>query len=131
MNVPMRTTVADVEAMCGYLTTKPTGATLAEARAVLDSKILDGRKLSAFKSWGLIEDDGTKMRITERGRVVSKDKGARRAGALRDAVASVRPYAAVIERAVHRGEATVTATDVAAHWHQHFSGRMSPITTRS
>ena len=125
MNVPMRTTVADVEAMCGYLLTKPTGATLAEARAVLDSKVLDGRKLSALKSWGLIEDNGGKMRITERGRLVAKDKGARRAGALREAVASVRPYAAVIERAVHRGETTLTATDVAAHWHQHFRSDVS------
>ena len=35
---PIRTTVADIQAICGYLAKKPTGATLKEARAVIDSK---------------------------------------------------------------------------------------------
>src|SRR5262249_45491162 len=45
MPLPIRTGPADIEAICGYLITKPTGATPAEARAVLDDKALDGRKL--------------------------------------------------------------------------------------
>jgi hypothetical protein len=123
--LPIRTTVADVDAMCGYLITKPTGATAAEAKAVLDEKVLDGRKLSAMKAWGLIDDTGSKMRLTERGRLVAKDKGAKRSEALKEAVSSLRPYVAIVERAVHRGEDTFTATDVAAHWHQHFKGDAS------
>jgi hypothetical protein len=50
--LPIRTTLADVDTLCGYLITKPTGATSAEAKAVLDEKVLDGRKLSAMKTWG-------------------------------------------------------------------------------
>lgn len=34
--LPIRTTLTDVDALCGYLITKPTGATAAEAKAVLD-----------------------------------------------------------------------------------------------
>lgn len=123
--LPIRTTVADVEAVCGYLATKPTGATSAEAKAVLDSKVLDGRKLTALKIWGFIEDNGGKMRVTERGRNVARDKGARKAQAFLEAVAGVAPYRAIIERLVHRGEFTITATDVAAHWHQHFKSDVS------
>lgn len=119
--LPIRTTVADVEAICGYLITKPTGATATEARAVLDEKILDGRKISAVKYWGLVEENGAKMRLTERGRLLAKDKGAHKAEALRQTVAAIRPYASAVERAVHRKENTVTATDVASHWHQHFA----------
>ena len=118
--LPIRTTLTDVDALCGYLITKPTGATAAEAKAVLDEKVLDGRKLSALKTWGLIDDSGGKMRLTERGRLVAKDKAAKRSEALKEAVASLRPYVAIVERAVHRGDDTFTATEVAAHWHQHF-----------
>ena len=76
MALPIRTTVADIEAVCSYLATKPTGASTAEAKAVLDSKVLDGRKLNALKFWGLIDDNGGKMRLTEPGRRLAKDKGA-------------------------------------------------------
>jgi predicted nucleotide-binding protein len=123
--LPIRTTLVDVDRLCGYLITKPTGATNAEAKAVLDEKVLDGRKLSALKTWGLIEETDGKMRLTERGRLVSKDKGAKRSQALKEAVASIRPYISIIERAVHRSEHTFTGTEVAAHWHQHFKGDAS------
>ena len=52
MALPISTTLADVDAICGYLITKPTGATAAEAKAILDAKVLDGRKISAMKFWG-------------------------------------------------------------------------------
>ena len=121
MSLPIRTTIDDVEKICFYLATKPTGATAAEARAVLDSSVLDGRKLTAYKSWGLVilEENG-KMRLTDRGRKFAKDKGARKAEALREVVATTPAYCAVVERAVHSGEFVVAATDVAVHWHDHF-----------
>jgi hypothetical protein len=123
--LPIRTTLADVDTLCGYLITKPTGATNAEAKAVLDEKVLDGRKLSALKYWGLIEEADSKIRLTERGRLISKDKGAKRSQALKEAVTSIRPYVSIIERAVHRSEHTFTGTEVAAHWHQHFKDEAS------
>ncbi len=125
MALPIRTTVEDVVALCSYLSTKPTGATIAEARAVLDEKVLDGRKLSAMKLWGLISDEGGKLKPTEAGRRLAKDKAARKAEVLREVVASIRPYTAVVERAAHRGEGTFAATDVAAFWHQHFKAEAS------
>tara|TARA_R110002051_G_scaffold191702_2_gene260421 strand:+ start:1354 stop:2409 length:1056 start_codon:yes stop_codon:yes gene_type:complete len=120
MALPIRTTLTDIEALCGYLVTKPTGATMAEAKAVLDAKVLDGRKLSALKFWGLIDDASGKMLVTELGRLVGRDKGARRSEALRQVVSAIGPYRAVVERAVHRAELSLSALEVAAHWHQHF-----------
>lgn len=125
MALPIRTTLTDVDALCAYLITKPTGATSAEAKAVLDSKILDGRKISAFKFWGLIDDGSGKMLLTERGRLVGRDKGSRRSEALRDVVAGIAPYRSVVERAVHRNELSLSALEVASHWHQHFQGEGS------
>jgi predicted nucleotide-binding protein len=98
---------------------------MAEAKAILDSKVLDGRKISALKFWGLIDDSSGKMLVTERGRLVGKDKGARKAEALISVVAAIGPYRSIVERAVHRGELSFSALEVAAHWHQHFKAEAS------
>jgi predicted nucleotide-binding protein len=73
-----------------------------------------------LKFWGLVEDSDGKMRLTERGRLLAKDKGARQSEVLRKVIEATRPYAAIVERAVHKKEFTIAATEVAAHWHQHF-----------
>ena len=89
MPLPIQADLAHIEAICGYLITKPAGATLAE---VINEKTLDRRKLSALKFWGLIEDTGTRLRLSERGLLVARDNGANRVRALREVVASTTPY---------------------------------------
>lgn len=129
MNLPVRASTADIDAVCGYLLKKPTGATLAEAKAVVDKRHLEGRKLTALKFWGLIEDIDSKMKLTERGRRAAKDSGAAASEVLCDVVREVQPYQAMVERAAHRGEQSITGTDVAAHWHEHFRGDVSDAET--
>lgn len=120
MSLPIRTTLEDIDAVCGYLITKPTGATVPEARAVVDRKYLDGRKLSALKFWGLIEEHERKIRITDSGRQYVRDLGAHRSAVMRDVVRWTPAYSAVVERAAHRNETTLTAAEVGAHWYEHF-----------
>jgi predicted nucleotide-binding protein len=119
MPLPIRTTIEDVQAVCGFLAKKPTGATPTEARKIIDEKYLDGRKLAALKLWKLIDEQDGRLKITEDGRHVVRDESGRSA-ALRRVVARVPAYRAVVERAHHKAEPSVSATDVAAHWHQHF-----------
>ena len=123
MALPIRTTIADIQALCSYLRRKPTGASLTEARAVVEKKHLDGRKLSAFRFWRIIEDDGSKLKLTDRGRRVADD--ASRCGALGEVVHEVAPYMAVMERADTRKEQTISALDVATHWHEHFKDEVA------
>jgi predicted nucleotide-binding protein len=120
MPLPVRTALSDIEAVCGYLIAKPAGADAAEVAARLGDTALDRRKLSALKFWGLVEDTGATLRLTERGRLVARDRGAHRAAALRQVVAAIPPYGTVIARAVHRNEPMILAAEVAAHWHRHF-----------
>jgi hypothetical protein len=120
MPLPVRTALSDIEAVCGYLIAKPAGADAAEVAAQLGETALDRRKLSALKFWGLVEDTGATLRLTERGRLVARDHGAHRAAALRQVVAAIPPYGTVIARAVHRNETMIMAAEVAAHWHRHF-----------
>ena len=127
MSLPARTNLDDIEAVCKYLVTKPTGATLAEAKAVVDNKHLVGRKMTALKYWRIIESEDNRFKVTDLGRQAVKDSGAFQSDALRDIVRRIEPYKAIIERVVNREEETLTATDVAAHWYEHFKDDVSEI----
>lgn len=124
MSLPVRGTIADVTAVSRYLASKPTGATTADAKRVLDAKHLDTRKVSALKAWGFVSDDNGRMKVTETGRLVIKDE-AGQVAAFRQVVRGFEPYMAVLERAAHRNETSLTATEIAAHWHEHYPGEAS------
>jgi len=81
-------------------------------------------KLDALRFWGLIEDDAARIKLTEAGRRLTKSEpDAQRV--LRDAVARITPYRSVIERVHHAREASTTADDTCALWHQHFRSEIS------
>lgn len=122
MVLPIRTTTEDIESVCKYLATKPIGATVQEARAVLDAKRLDGRKLSALKFWGLIEQEDERLKVTEAGRELVRS-GVE--AALLNVIRQVEPYRAIVERVAHRNEKSLNTSDVAAHWHEHFRDAVS------
>jgi hypothetical protein len=115
MPLPVRTALADIEAICRYLFARPEGATPATL-----GDIFDLRKLFALKFWGLVTDDGSVLRLTARGRRAVHDGGAHRESALQEVVVATPPYAAVIARAVACSEPMLFASDVAARWQQHF-----------
>lgn len=112
--------------VCAYLATKPTGATLKDAKAVVNAKHLDPRKISALKFWGFIDEDSSgKLKIKELGRTLARTPSSNRAPIYQGLIRQISPYHAIVERAVHRKEDALTATDVAAHWHEHFQEHAS------
>jgi len=123
VGLPIRTTLDDIQAICNFLSTKPTGTTIQEAKAVLDSSRLDARKIAALKFWGLIEDQ-ERLKINVGGRSIAKNTEQERMAVLLNIIRTVNPYRAIIERAAHRQEESLTATDVAAHWHDHFGNEV-------
>lgn len=126
MSLPIRTTIEDVNELCGYFAKKPTGATVADAKKVLDPVRLDGRKLSALKIWKLLdEQEDGKLKVTVPGRKFATGDDPSKVGVLTNVVREVKPYSAIIERAAHRGDASMSAVDVAAHWHDHFADEVS------
>lgn len=123
--LPIRTNIEDVTAVCGFLATRPTGATVKEARAVIDSKHLDGRKLSGLETWGLIEQQDDKLKITHTGRELIRDGGKNRAAVLGGILRGIPPYYAIVERVGHQSMSSITSTEVAAIWHDHFKEEVS------
>jgi predicted nucleotide-binding protein len=119
MPLPVRTALADIEAICRFLLARSEGAT-PEALAAALGDIFDHRKLFALTFWGLVADDGNAIRLTARGQRAVQDGSTHRESALQEVVATTPPYAAVIARAVARREPAMLASDVAAHWQQDF-----------
>jgi hypothetical protein len=116
MLLPIRTAPEDIEAICGYLVTRPAGASPSE---VINHK-LDGRKVSALKFWGLVEDAAGKLILSPRGRLVAAGGGRQKTRALREILVTMPPYASMIARAVERNETILLASDIAGHWQQEF-----------
>jgi hypothetical protein len=119
MLLPIRTAPEDIDAICGYLLAKPGGASSSE---VIHHKKLDGRKVSALKLWGLIEDAAGKLSLSPRGRLMAIDGGAQKARALREILVTMPPYTSAIARAVERNETIMLASDIAGHWQHEFRG---------
>lgn len=124
MTLPIRTTLEDIIELCEYLSTKPTGATIKEAKSVLDKKRLDTRKINAMIFWGLIEEENNRLKLTPEGRECSKGE-AERIDILSSIIRRIPPYTAIIERTAHRHEDSLSTVDVGAHWHDHFKSDVS------
>lgn len=117
MTLPIKTTAEDVRKIVSYLKTKPTGATLAEARAV-DGPLVDGRKLAAYRAWGVIERNNEKLKLTSRGWNLARNPSQEQA-IFGEMIDSVGAYRSVLEWAAHQGFDSISAIDVSAHWHDH------------
>lgn len=120
MALPVLTTADDVRQVVKYLKTKPTGATVAEAKAAIDKRVLDPRKISAYQTWDFVEKDGERLKLTRRGWDLVR-KPETEGQTFRSVIDRIIPYRSVLEWTFHQNLQTITNVDVAAHWHEHHS----------
>jgi Predicted nucleotide-binding protein containing TIR-like domain len=118
MALPVLTTADDVRDLIAYLKTKPTGATITEAKAAIRQSVLDGRKFTAYTLWGFITKEGERMKLTQRGWDYAR-KPESEQEVFRRVIDSVPPYKSVLEWACHQKMESISNVDVAAHWHEH------------
>lgn len=119
MPLPVITTTQDVRDIVSYLRNKATGATIAEAQAVVKKQVLDARKLSSYTFWGLVDRDADRLSLSARGWELarSKDDGA----VFQTVLAGIAPYRSALEWLYYQNFESATNVDVAAHWHEHHS----------
>ena len=73
MALPRFVTLEDLKKLVRYLSSKPSGATVKEAKAALGQTLLDQRKLAAAELLGMIVREGERMKLTpDVGRVLSR-----------------------------------------------------------
>jgi predicted nucleotide-binding protein len=125
VQLPIRTTIEDVQKICNYFAKKPTGATADEAKATLGDKTIN-YKIAALKYWSLLEDlEGGKLKLTEDGRQIARLNGAERNKVFIKILNRIPAYKGITERAESRGETSLTSNDIASHWHDHFRDDIS------
>jgi predicted nucleotide-binding protein len=115
--LPLLTTAEDVRGIVKYLKNKPTGATIAEAKAAV-SKLLDPRKVNAYIFWNIVQREGEKVKLTSRGWELAR-KPQQEVEVFRAIIDSIVPYHSAIEWIHHQNFKSVTTNDVAVHWHEH------------
>ena len=121
--LPIFTTIEDVASLLAYLKNKPTGASSAEVKSALGGNIIDPRKITAYTTWELVEKNGDRFKLLERGWHYAR-KPAEARSILREVIDSIVPYRSALEWAYHQEMAEITNVDVAAHWHEHHSDQV-------
>lgn len=118
MALPIAATVDDVRGIIAYLKNKPTGATIAEAKAAVKKQLLDHRKLSAYKFWDITAKDTDRLKLSKRGWDIARGTKTE-ASVFLDIVNSVPAYRSVLEWTFHQNLQAINTVDVASHWHEH------------
>jgi len=116
--LPVLTTLDDVRSIIAYLKNKPTGAAASEIKAAVGANAVDPRKLSAYSTWKIVEKNGDRFKLSERGWRYAR-KTTEERGVFREIIDSIIPYRAVLEWAFHQHMNEVSNVDVAAHWNDH------------
>ena len=129
--LPVKTSPEDVESLVSYLKTKATGATVKEAKAAIEPRLLDGRKLSAYRQWGFLDDDTERLKLTERGRRYSRASGGQKPQFFIQVINDIQAYRVATEWMFHNGFQMVTSDDLAAHWHEHLSDELGSDVERT
>ena len=120
MALPLKTTADDVRKIVAYFKTKPTGATLTEAKASLGASLVDGRKVAAYRAWDFLDKDGPKYKLSPRGWRLARTPD-EEPTVFREVIDASKPYRSAVEWMHHQGFDSVSTTDVGSHWHDHHS----------
>ena len=117
--LPVMTSPDDALAVATYLNTKVTGASLHDAKATLDGRLLDGRKIAAYKAWGLITREADVLRLTLRGRQLARASADDQHAVFTEVVLAIRAYRIAAEWIHHGAMEVVSLTELATHWFDH------------
>jgi hypothetical protein len=131
MALPLLTTTDDIKAFVKYLTPKPSGATLKEMKAVLGAALADARKIATVQMLGIAVREGDRVRLTGNvGREMVRANDEQFGRLLLRQLATIPAYKGCLEWAHHRRVAEIVASDVGAHWHDHYKAELGTDNAR-
>jgi hypothetical protein len=117
MAPPIKTTISDIDKLFNYLKGQVGWVPLERIRKTIDSKLSDNRKLEACRYLGLIERDGTNIKLSESGRAYASGDDAARSAVMLAALRNVPLYSQTVDWIHHNHKAEPTKTDVGNYWH--------------
>jgi hypothetical protein len=118
---PIKTTPEDVDAVAAYLRNKVGWTDIEDVKKRIPSKHADNRKIEAMRYIGLLDRDGSNIKLSDPGREYASGDPAAKSGVVRNQMRQIPLYDATLEWIHHHGHEVVTKTDVANYWHDHLS----------
>jgi hypothetical protein len=108
----------DIDALGAYLKGQVGWVPLDRVKKTIDSKYADNRKLEAHRRLGLLDRDGSNIKLSERGRAYATSTDPQeRAQIMGTALREVSLYADTVEWLHHSNVENPTKTVVGNYWH--------------
>jgi hypothetical protein len=126
---PIKTTLEDIDALAAYLRNKVGWSDVEDVKKRIAAKHADNRKIEAMRYVGLLERDGSNIKLSDAGRKYAgaADDGAK-ALILRAGLRKVLLYDATLEWLFHNGLEVASKTDIANYWHDNLSDESAQTT---
>ena len=120
MQLPIIASPEDVMQFAKYLSTKVSGSTLEDAKAAIDKKLVDPRKINAYIAWGMVVRDSEKLKLSDKGKRLVKAQNDEEIKAIyQEVIQEIEAYNGVLEWLSYKDKKlTVTNVEVAAYWHE-------------
>ena len=116
--LPLKTTIEDLNALTAYLKTQVGWIQIDKVKKAIPSKHADNRKLEATRYVGLIDREGSTIKLTDPGRNYSSSADdAAKARILRDLIRQIPLYHQTAEWMHFSSKDAPTKTEVANYWH--------------
>lgn len=109
--VPIYTSVEDMRKLLGYMSKQIGWVEQSKAEKALGA--IDDRKVNAIVALGLVQRDGSNLKLAPRGQEFAAGD---EAGALKDAVREMDLYRHTAEWMHYQGKTEVTATEIGQYW---------------
>jgi predicted nucleotide-binding protein len=124
MTLPYKTTTQDVIDLIDYLKTKPTGVTLEDAKKVIDTRLLDTRKLYAYRFWDILEKNADRLLLSDRGWRIAR-KPSDRPMVFQEIIRDLPVYFHILEFAYYQNLEDLSNIDAVVFWNKKFPGETS------
>ena len=120
----------DIVAIVEYLRTKPVGATLKDAKAANDKKLLYPKRVAAYENWGFVRRDGGKLLLTDLGTKLAKASGEQKSEVFSSVLSQEKIYRTTLEYIFRQGFEEIPAEDIASHWVNNFKNEVAMSSER-
>lgn len=126
MALPLKTTPEDLDKLSAYLRTQVGWVEIDTIKKAIPPKHVHAFKLEAVRFLGLLERDGSNVKLTEAGREYAGGDDGVRAKVMRDRLRTIPLYFSTLQW-MHfgAGKEALSKTDIANYWHDNHSVELS------
>jgi hypothetical protein len=117
----MKTTPEDFDKLSAYLRNQVGWVDLETVRKTIPAKHANGMKIEAMRFMGLLERDGTNVKLAEAGREYAAGDDVARQRTILQRLKEIPLYDGTLQWIHHNHKTVVSKTDIANYWHDNHS----------